>query len=80
MKCKTLPNGFNPEDVYSYISKLSNWSVPKGWKLEGTVSPFAPLLYFKGDRKAVIEAVATEQGLTEENIRSFAIQFFNEAG
>ena len=25
----TLPNGFNPEDVYSYISKLSNWSVPK---------------------------------------------------
>ena len=52
----------------------------KGWKLEGSVSPFMPLLYFKGDRKAVIESVATEQGLTEEKIRSFAIPFFNEAG
>ena len=52
----------------------------KGWKLEGGVSPFMPLLYFKGDRKAVIESVATEQGLTEEKIRSFAIPFFNEAG
>jgi len=30
----TLPKGLNPEDVYSYISKLSNWSVPQGWKLE----------------------------------------------
>ena len=52
----------------------------KGWKLEGSVSPFMPLLYFKGDRKAVIESVATEQGLTEEKIRSFAIPFFNETG
>ncbi|MEE2808182.1 MAG: hypothetical protein VYB73_02625 [Verrucomicrobiota bacterium] len=50
----------------------------KGWKLEGNVAPFTPLLYFKGDRLAVIEAVSSEQGLTEEKIRSLAIPFFNE--
>ena len=38
----------------------------------------AILLYFKGDRKAVIKAVASEQGLSEERIRSLAISFFNE--
>tara|TARA_B110000014_G_C20125014_1_gene598529 strand:- start:4947 stop:5630 length:684 start_codon:yes stop_codon:yes gene_type:complete len=50
----------------------------KGWKLKGSVVPFTPLLYFKGDRKAVIKAVASEQGLSEERIRSLAISFFNE--
>ncbi|MFL2477983.1 MAG: hypothetical protein ACJ0K4_00365 [Verrucomicrobiales bacterium] len=50
----------------------------KGWKLEGSVVPFTPLLYFKGDRNAGIKAVASEQGLSEERIRSLAISFFNE--
>jgi len=50
----------------------------EGWKLEGSVVPFTPLLYFKGDRQAVIGAVASEQGLAEERIRSLAISFFNE--
>jgi hypothetical protein len=50
----------------------------KGWKLEGSVVPFTPLLYFKGDRQAVIKAVASKQGLAEERIRSLAISFFNE--
>ena len=50
----------------------------KGWKLEGNVVPFTPLLYFKGDRQAAIKSVGIELGLAEERIRSLAIPFFNE--
>jgi len=29
-----LPKGMNPTNVYSYLSKLDTWDIPKNWKLE----------------------------------------------
>ena len=46
------------------------------WQPQGIISPFTPLICFKGDKKKSIQSVADSLNMTEEEVKAYAIPFF----
>ena len=60
-----------------YATALFTKSSDDGnWQPQGSISPFTPLICFKGDKKESIQLVADSLNMTEEEVKAYAIPFF----
>ena len=60
-----------------YATALFTKSSDDGnWQPQGSISPFTPLICFKGDKKKSIQLVADSLNMTEEEVKAYAIPFF----